>query len=140
VDDERFNLMALSNVLERYRIKMETVSLKSRFKASSGKDCLKMIARYSTDPACEYSCKHYRVILLDIEMPEMDGYQTSECIRDLEKKMKITPAYIIAYTGYSGDDLRRRTSKAGMNDIISKPVRPKDFLMKINQLAGKSDE
>jgi PAS domain S-box-containing protein len=64
--------------------------------------------------------KDYDVILMDIQMPDMDGLHATRCIR--EQKMKKQP-YIIAMTAYALDGDREEFLKAGMDDYLSKPIR-----------------
>jgi CheY-like chemotaxis protein len=64
--------------------------------------------------------KDYDVILMDIQMPDMDGLDATRIIR--EQKMKRQP-YIIAMTAYALDGDREEFLKAGMDDYLSKPIR-----------------
>jgi PAS domain S-box-containing protein len=64
--------------------------------------------------------KAYDVILMDIQMPDMDGLEATRSIR--EQKMKKQP-YIIAMTAYALDGDREKFLKAGMDDYLSKPIR-----------------
>jgi PAS domain S-box-containing protein len=64
--------------------------------------------------------KDYDLILMDIQMPEMDGLEATRCIR--EQRMKEQP-YIIAMTAYALEGDREEFLKAGMNDYLSKPIR-----------------
>jgi CheY-like chemotaxis protein len=64
--------------------------------------------------------KNYDLILMDIQMPDMDGLNATRCIR--EQKMKEQP-YIIAMTAYALDGDREVFLKAGMDDYLSKPIR-----------------
>jgi signal transduction histidine kinase/CheY-like chemotaxis protein len=64
--------------------------------------------------------KNYDLILMDIQMPDMDGLNATRCIR--EQKMKKQP-YIIAMTAYALDGDREEFLKAGMDDYLSKPIR-----------------
>ena len=64
--------------------------------------------------------KDYDVILMDIQMPDMDGLEATRSIR--EQKMKKQP-YIIAMTAYALDGDREEFLKAGMDDYLSKPIR-----------------
>jgi PAS domain S-box-containing protein len=65
--------------------------------------------------------KAYDVILMDIQMPDMDGLGATRRIRELEKIEK--QPYIIAMTAYALDGDRQEFLKAGMNDYLSKPIR-----------------
>ncbi len=82
--------------------------------------------------------KDYDVILMDIQMPDMDGLHATRCIR--EQKMKKQP-YIIAMTAYALDGDREEFLKAGMDDYLSKPIRMdelKDALEKFERIIKAS--
>jgi len=64
--------------------------------------------------------KDYDVILMDIQMPDMDGMDATRHIRDLKKTKQ---PYIIAMTAYALGGDREKFLKAGMNDYLSKPIR-----------------
>ena len=69
---------------------------------------------------------HYDIILMDLQMPEMNGYQATEAIRKTGNAIKI-----IAMTA---DALKTDTEKCfaiGMNDYISKPFEEEDLIRKI---------
>jgi len=63
----------------------------------------------------------YDVILMDVEMPEMDGLTATRFIR--EKSSRWTSPWIIAVTAYSMLGDREKCLEIGMNDYISKPIR-----------------
>lgn len=65
--------------------------------------------------------KVYDLVLMDCQMPVMDGYQASKEIRSGQGLNKGTP--IVAMTAYDSDSDRRKCKAAGMDDYISKPVR-----------------
>jgi len=69
----------------------------------------------------------YDLILMDVQMPEMDGLTATSIIRDKEKGLeKHIP--IIAMTAHAMKGDRERCIEAGMDDYITKPVRPKELL------------
>ena len=72
------------------------------------------------------------VVLLDIGLPEMDGYRVARGLRELPTLAQIS---IIAMTGYAGEDDRRRSLQAGINIHLVKPI-DLDFL---EQLLGNFD-
>jgi CheY-like chemotaxis protein len=69
----------------------------------------------------------FDLILMDVEMPELDGLETTARIRDAEKR---TGAHIpiIALTARAMKPDRDRCLQAGMDDYISKPIHQKDLL------------
>ena len=65
----------------------------------------------------------YSAILMDFQMPEMDGSQATRMIRTLESTENRSPTPIIALTANSMEGDRERCIAAGMNDYISKPIK-----------------
>ena len=80
--------------------------------------------------------KSYDVVLMDLEMPEMDGYEATRCIRngDAGESNKNIP--IIAMTAHALNSFKEKTRVYGMNDFITKPVQKK-VLSKILSLIVK---
>jgi CheY-like chemotaxis protein len=74
---------------------------------------------------------HFDVIISDIGMPEMNGYELAKALRSL-------PGYetvpMVAVTGYSMFDDRDRSLTAGFNEHVTKPIDPRAFLELIEQL------
>lgn len=74
---------------------------------------------------------HFDMIISDIGMPEMNGYQLAQALRTL-------PGYehvpMVAVTGYSMFDDRSRSLIAGFNEHVTKPIDPRAFLELIEQL------
>jgi CheY-like chemotaxis protein len=65
----------------------------------------------------------YDVVLMDVQMPEMDGLEATKCIR----RMLGRQPYIIAMTAHAMKGDREECLEAGMNDYVSKPVRIEDL-------------
>ena len=74
------------------------------------------------------------MVLMDLQMPVMDGYEATKTIRSLGGKMKTLP--IIAITASVMMQVREEVMKAGMNDYISKPFNPNEFYNKIKRYAN----
>lgn len=66
------------------------------------------------------------VVLLDLNMPIMNGFEAARQIRQFEKQTGVPPAVIIAITGLGDDIARAKAYQHGFNFFMSKPVRPKD--------------
>jgi CheY-like chemotaxis protein len=72
----------------------------------------------------------FDVILMDCQMPELDGYETTRRIREREKEWKTESpesVRIIAMTANALDGDRARCLRAGMDDYLSKPFRAEEL-------------
>lgn len=79
--------------------------------------------------------KIYDIILMDIEMPDMNGYRATEIIRsELPYPNNATP--IIAMTGHAMNGEKEKCISIGMNDYISKPFKPDELKNKILELTN----
>lgn len=107
VDDDIRNVFALSSVLESY-------SMKITF-AENGHEALEKLAQY---PEID-------LVLMDMMMPEMDGYETMRAIRENETWDKLP---IIAITAKAMKDDRDKCISAGASDYIAKPVNTEQLL------------
>ncbi|MGH7716185.1 MAG: response regulator, partial [Vulcanimicrobiaceae bacterium] len=101
VDDDTRNIFALKTMLEEYRLNVLT--------AESGMQCLDMFARD----------EHVDIVLMDIMMPEMDGYETIRRMRT-DERMRDLPIIALTAKAMKGD--RETCLAAGASEYISKPV------------------
>ena len=102
VDDDVRNLFALTTVFERFNINVVT--------AESGKEAINIL---NENPKIE-------MVLMDIMMPEMDGYETTQKIRR-EHKNSSLPIIAVTAKAMKGD--RLKCIEAGASDYITKPVK-----------------
>ena len=73
----------------------------------------------------------FDIVISDIGMPEMNGYQLAEALRALPYYESVP---MVAVTGYSMFDDRSRSLNAGFNEHVTKPIDPRAFLDLIEQL------
>jgi two-component system, sensor histidine kinase and response regulator len=79
---------------------------------------------------------NYCLILMDVQMPEMDGYETTRSIRKLQKENGAVPIIAMTAGAMKGD--RELCLEAGMNDYISKPLNPDLFFTLIKKWTEQS--
>lgn len=73
----------------------------------------------------------YYAILMDVQMPELNGFQVTEAIRRHEKDHNTKGCHIIGMTAHALDGDRDRCLESGMNDYISKPFSPGELKKKL---------
>ncbi len=102
VDDHPVNLLFMRRVLSK-------LGVRDFEEASSGKQAIELFRKNT-----------YDLILMDCQMPEMDGYETSKQIRQLESNGH--KSVIIAVTANAMKGAEEKCTASGMDDYISKPV------------------
>jgi CheY-like chemotaxis protein/HAMP domain-containing protein/signal transduction histidine kinase len=107
VDDDARNIFALSSVLERRGMHVKT--------ATTGREAIDLID----------STPDLAIVLMDIMMPEMDGYQTIGAIRE---KPPLRRLPIIALTAKAMKGDREKCLEAGASDYLAKPVNTEQLL------------
>src|SRR6185437_3770361 len=107
VDDDARNIFALSSVLERRGMRVLT--------ATTGTEAIELVA----------STPELAIVLMDIMMPQMDGYQTMQAIR---AKPELRRLPIIALTAKAMKGDREKCLEAGASDYLAKPVNTEQLL------------
>lgn len=74
----------------------------------------------------------YDLILMDIQMPVMDGIEATKIIRKHEKEKKLKPTRIVAVTAYAMEGDEERFYKAGIDAYLRKPYRADQLINMIN--------
>jgi PAS domain S-box-containing protein len=106
VEDNPVNQKVSTRILARHGVRADV--------AANGLEALEAIARQS-----------YDVVLMDVQMPEMDGFEATRRIRGRENGAQ---PWIIAMTAGALEGDRELCLAAGMNDYLSKPVRVDDLM------------
>ena len=103
-EDNELNAEIAMTVLKENGLKAE--------RAANGKQCIEMLKKMPED--------YYDMILMDIQMPEMDGYEATKLIRHLDDARADIP--IVAMTANAFEEDRQKALESGMNAHVSKPV------------------
>jgi CheY-like chemotaxis protein len=86
------------------------------------------IASNGQEAMDKYSQKNYDLILMDLQMPVMDGLEASRLIRNFEKETKSPHrVYIIALTANLNPQIKEECAEAGMDDFLEKPFQESDL-------------
>jgi len=85
-----------------------------------------------------FKTKQIDLILMDIQMPEMDGYEATKQIRQIEKQVskdleKVLRTPIIAVTAHAMKGYREKCIQADMDDYLTKPLKRKDLISMIEK-------
>jgi CheY-like chemotaxis protein len=111
VDDDHRNIFALTSLLEIHGMEVQSVT--------SGKDAIQYL---KTNPNTD-------MVLMDIMMPEMDGYETTEKIRSI-KSLSSIPVIALTAKAMKGD--REISLSHGLNDHITKPIQGNSLYQMLN--------
>ena len=118
VDDDAVNLKLISHVLEKLGYEPRT--------ANDGGEALAQCEKEW--PEC---------VLLDVQMPEMDGLEVTRRLREIEAREKRPPLFIVALTANVLAAERQASFEAGMSDYLTKPLR-KGMLAQVLMRASRA--
>jgi PAS domain S-box-containing protein len=117
VEDNRVNQIVATSFLKKWGIESAV--------ANNGLEAIELIQK-----------KGFDLVLMDLQMPGLDGYEATRQIRELnDDYFKTIP--IIALTASAMIEIKEKTAKAGMNDYLSKPFQPEELQDKIGKYLQK---
>lgn len=117
VEDNVFNRAIAKDFLHSWEC--------SVLEAENGKEALELLQSQQVD-----------IVLLDLQMPVMDGYETIHHIRE-KSPDNIKDIPVAALTAAAMGDIESKVYKSGMDGFITKPFHPNDFYQKISELLNK---
>jgi CheY-like chemotaxis protein len=118
VEDNEVNQVVAVAVLRRRGYAVDVVE--------NGREALSAVER-----------KSYAAVLMDCQMPVMDGYTATAELRSRENGGPHVP--VIALTAHSAEGERERCLAAGMDDFLAKPVRPEALVAALDRAIGGND-
>jgi len=123
-EDNDINQMILRKQLESVKSVSVVVTI-----AHDGKEALDVFK--AADPP-------FDVVLMDVEMPVMDGLQSTIEMREFERASQRTPAVIIGISGNAREEHAQLGKQAGMTDYLNKPVRRPELLASLQRLLQRT--
>ena len=127
VDDNPFNLIVASHIMEERGYQIKT--------AMNGKDAIEKIVEY------EENGIKFRVILMDCQMPVMDGYEATAILRKMMKDKEVAECPIIAVTANNRtEEHDKLCEQAGMSGCINKPLQAKELEQILKKVYKVHDE
>lgn len=118
VDDNLFNLLVLKEQFNKYKFSIET--------ANSGDEAIKITNNILLNLNnagkffCE-KCKFFKLIIMDIDMPVKNGYETTIELKQIFKKFNVESS-IVALSAFSQKEAKEKALESGMIEFIEKPL------------------
>ncbi|MCK5883152.1 MAG: response regulator, partial [Bacteriovoracaceae bacterium] len=119
IDDSPVNVTLIEVMLEKFNYKLIT--------GENGKEAFELYLEHSPD-----------IILMDLQMPEVDGYQATENIRKHELENEVDfPVPILAISAYALENEIAKAFQAGCTEYLCKPIKKKQLYPLIDELLKK---
>jgi len=119
-EDNDLNAEISTAILEEFGIEVQ--------RAADGLQCVEMISEVAPD--------YYDVILMDIQMPKLNGFEATSVIKAMEDRKK-AEIPIIAMTANAFEEDKQKAFAAGMEGHISKPINVNDLVQTLSEIIGK---
>lgn len=117
-EDSPANILVATSILEILGYEYDT--------ANNGEEAL-----------AKFKGNHFDLLLMDVQMPKLDGYSATRLIRQFEASNSNARTPIIGITAHALSEDRDKCIQAGMDDYLSKPFRQEQLEEKINQVLSK---
>ncbi|OMJ81744.1 hypothetical protein SteCoe_17737 [Stentor coeruleus] len=135
VDDMEFNLTVLKRILENLHNNCKCSGSHQEFvvhTANSGSEAINMITKMNEKDS------GYKIIIMDCQMPEMNGWEATKKIRQMFQngEISILP-YIIAYSAFDSNKDIEKCLKSGMSSHISKPCHHEELCKVLSEWLSK---
>lgn len=118
VEDNIMNQFVANQVLELWNIKVD-------------------FANNGLEAVDKLKVNDYALVLMDLQMPVMSGYEATSFIRDKTNRLRNPEIPIIALTADAFPEIKKKVMESGMNDFVTKPLEQTDLYNKIKQHALK---
>ena len=115
VDDDATNLKMVGHILSKHNKRVTAMK--------SGRALLEYLQENKPD-----------LVLLDVKMPEMDGFETLQALRDQEKQLQKKEIPVIFLTADEDENSKARGFEMGVLDYIHKPFNPEDLVQRIDRI------
>ncbi len=119
VDDNEYNLFVLQNYLKSVHLAAD--------EALNGKEAVEKVVSRATDNVC---CRGYKVVVMDINMPIMDGIEATKLLRLKMKEEEVpeTPIVALSAQPLKDEDKEYCYHEVGFVEYLSKPINKSEFV------------
>jgi len=118
VDDNPLNLAVAEILVQKHPYKVKT--------ALHGQAAIDLMLEN------DFIAQPIKLIFMDLQMPLMDGYETTKALKKLMKERKIPETPIVALTANDSEDDRRHCIMVGMSDYLTKPIKDNELIKVLN--------
>ncbi|CAD8170647.1 unnamed protein product [Paramecium octaurelia] len=127
VDDEEFNIQVLSHMVKQLGFDIDF--------AYNGKQAIEKVQNQLLKRCNPQFCIGYNCILMDINMPMMNGWETVQIIRQIENEIHLTRTIpVIAVTGFCSIKDQQKSMNEGFNSVLIKPATKELLIDTFNRL------